>query len=69
MQRGTSTFHAVWMPPSGGLILGMSRTVRSGKAPFEEHLRIDEHDGKLRLQILNRFGDQPITHLAEPGSK
>lgn len=36
-----------WMTPSGGTMLGMSRTVRSGKTAEYEFLQIREVDGSL----------------------
>lgn len=32
----------VWLPPAGGLLLGMSREVREGKKTLFENLRIEE---------------------------
>lgn len=38
-----------WLPEEGGLLLGVSRTVRDGKVREYEFLRIDrDSDGKLR---------------------
>jgi Domain of unknown function (DUF6265) len=36
-----------WMKPSGGTMLGMSRTVRGGRTTEFEFLQIKEVDGKL----------------------
>jgi hypothetical protein len=36
-----------WMTPAGGTMLGMSRTVRSGKTTEHEFLQIREVDGSL----------------------
>lgn len=63
--RGTGVFDETWQAPKGGLMLGMSRTVRGEKATFEEHLRIDVHEGKVRMLILQKFGEKPITFFAE----
>lgn len=63
-QRGESTIDELWLSPSGGTMMGVSRSVRSGKTTFEEHLRIDLHDGKARLMILREFGTAPITLVA-----
>ena len=36
-----------WMAPRGGMMLGMSRTVRDGRAVEWEAIRIEERGGKL----------------------
>ncbi len=36
-----------WLAPGGGMMLGMSRTVRDGKARGWEFTRIQETDGRL----------------------
>jgi hypothetical protein len=37
----------VWLAPAGGIALGMSRTVRDGRFPQWEHLRLEIQDGRL----------------------
>src|SRR5262245_15931283 len=46
-KTATSETEEQWMSPSGGSMLGMSRTVRSGKTVFSEFLRIDEKAGEI----------------------
>jgi len=36
-----------WMAPAGGLMLGMARTVKGGRATQFEQMRIGEQEGKL----------------------
>jgi hypothetical protein len=36
-----------WMQPAGGMMLGMSRTLRDGRTVEYEFLRISEENGKL----------------------
>ncbi len=45
--RGTSSIEERWSPPSGGAMLGVSRTVKSGKMRSFEYLRVVERDGGL----------------------
>lgn len=45
--RGASTvIEEMWLAPRGGLLLGVSRTVRNGRAIDFEHTRIDYVDGR-----------------------
>lgn len=41
-----------WLAPGGGMMLGMSRTVREGKARAYEFTRIQEADGRLTFFAL-----------------
>lgn len=54
--RRTSTIEERWSPPGGGALLGVARTVRSGKMLGFEYLRIVERDGGL-------------VYVAQPGGK
>lgn len=45
--RGSVVFREHWMPPAGGMMLGMSRTTRDDKAVAHEFMRIDAIDGKF----------------------
>lgn len=45
VKRGQSVVEEQWMKPSGGAMLGMSRTVRNGKLAEREFLRIESKDG------------------------
>lgn len=51
--------HEHWMPPLGGLMLGMSRTVVNGVAREHEALRIAVAAG--RLAYIAQPGGQPAT--------
>ena len=45
--RRTSSIEERWSPPSGGALLGVSRTVKGGKMTAFEYLRIVERDAGL----------------------
>lgn len=51
-----------WMAPGGGMMLGMSRTVRPGKTTSFECMRIVEENGKLFY--IAKPSDQPETKFA-----
>jgi len=53
-RRGTRVVQEQWMAPSGGMLLGMSRTVSGDVARAFELLRIVRQDGVL-------------TYIAQPG--
>ena len=44
---GKSLSEEHWMGPAGGMLLGMSRTVRDGKTKFFEFVRIEERGDSL----------------------
>jgi len=46
-RSGQSVTEEQWMPPRGGAMLGMSRTVRDGRLVEYEFLRLFERDGRL----------------------
>jgi hypothetical protein len=47
-QRGpSSVIDELWMPPSGGMLLGASRTVRNGQVVDYEFASITASDGRL----------------------
>lgn len=43
----TLAFHEQWMKPSGGVMLGMSRTVSKGRVMEYEFMRIHEERGEI----------------------
>lgn len=47
MTGGKSVTDEQWMKPSGGMMLGMSRTVTDGKAEWYENTRFVEKDGSV----------------------
>lgn len=53
---GTAIVEEVWLAPKGGLMLGLGRTVRDGKAVDFEFMRIEQQ------------GDS-LVYLASPGGK
>ena len=48
----TRTVDEQWMAPSGGMMLGMGRTVRDGRVLEYEHLRIHERAGRVVYTAL-----------------
>jgi len=54
--EGSSAVEEHWMPPKGGLMLGLGRTVKDGKAVDFEFMRIEQQ------------GDS-LVYLASPGGK
>jgi hypothetical protein len=45
LQRGPELVEEAWLEPRGGLMLGMSRTLRDGNASGFEFMRIEPRDG------------------------
>lgn len=56
LRTPTRVTHEQWMPPLGGMMLGMSRTVVRDMAREWEALRIETKDGV-------------VTYLAQPGGR
>jgi Domain of unknown function (DUF6265) len=48
--RGEATIEEQWMPPRGGTMLGMGRTVRGGKTAEYELVLIKEQSGALAYE-------------------
>ena len=53
---GRDTVEEFWLPPQGGVAIGMSRTLRDGRTAGFEYLRIAEVDGTL-------------SYVAQPGGR
>jgi hypothetical protein len=49
LSRGAETVEEQWLEPSGGLALGLGRTVKNGRATAFEFMRIDHRDGVPRF--------------------
>jgi hypothetical protein len=45
-KKGATATEEHWLPPSGGLMAAVNRTVSDGKPTTFEFLRIEMHDGK-----------------------
>ena len=56
----TASYEEQWMKPAGGMLLGMSRTVRNGRVVAHEFLRIAERDGKI-FYDANPSGQTPAS--------
>lgn len=48
-----------WLPPAGGELLGLNRTIQQDRVVAFEFLRIAEHDGAL--SYLAQPGGRPLT--------
>lgn len=65
--RGELVVEERWLAPRGGLMLGLSRTVRDGRAVAYEFLRISERDAGVILaadpsgQALTEFAATTIS--------
>jgi hypothetical protein len=65
-----TTIEEHWMKPSGGTMLGMSRTVRNGKTTEYEFLQIRETPGQLEY-VAKPSGQPEATFTlktVEPGN-
>lgn len=58
---GGGTTREVWMAPEGDMMVGMSRTVREGRAPGWEHLLLAPRNGVLTYTALP--SGQALTHF------
>ena len=56
--RGQSSIEERWSPPSGGAMLGVSRTVRGDRMVGFEYLRVVERDGGL-VYVAQPGGNPP----------
>lgn len=56
-----------WMGPAGGLMMGMSRTVRGDRLVEFESLRIQAIEGKL-VYTASPSGQAPVEFRADPTS-
>ncbi|MGA9117238.1 MAG: DUF6265 family protein [Bacteroidota bacterium] len=65
---GETVTEEQWMAPSGGVMLGMSRTLREGRAVAWEHLRLEEaENGTLRYAALPSGQEETAFTLTEAG--
>lgn len=56
-------YEEVWLAPRGGVMLGVSRTLREGRAVAHEFLRIGEEDGTL-VYLADPSGQTPTRFTA-----
>lgn len=56
-------YEEVWLAPRGGVMLGVSRTLREGEAVAHEFLRIVEEEGKL-VYLADPSGQTPTRFTA-----
>jgi len=57
-----------WTSPNGGLIVAMGRTVRPGKTPQHEYLRIEAQGDKI-VYLAQPMGRQPTEFKLVPGKE
>jgi hypothetical protein len=50
-QSGDSETEEYWTKPSGGAMLGLSRTVKGGKTIFTEYTQIRDQNGALSMFV------------------
>ena len=58
-----------WTTPAGGLLVGMHKDVREGRAAFFEFLRIEERDGRLCYVASPRGGATTAFCAVEIGDR
>lgn len=56
-------YEEVWLAPRGGVMLGVSRTLREGRAVAHEFLRIGEEEGTL-VYLADPSGQTPTRFTA-----
>jgi uncharacterized protein DUF6265 len=61
LEANGKTVEEHWTAPAGGAMLGMSRTIKSGKMTEFEFLRIEQRDGSL--VYIAQPGGQPPTEF------
>lgn len=66
-KRGTGVMDEIWMPPSGGTMSGMSRTVREGKTTFTEFFQVSEVESKITMRLIQKIGSPAIDFKAIVG--
>jgi hypothetical protein len=64
---GSTETEEVWLAPKGGIMLGVSRTVRDGAATGYELLRLHEAEGRLVLSAYPS-GQRPADFTLSGGS-
>lgn len=62
--RGNGISEETWMPPKGGTMFGVNRTLRDGRTTFREFLQIEEKEGRVSLTISQKLGGPAITLIA-----
>jgi hypothetical protein len=63
-KREDVIFEEAWLPPRGGTICGISRTVKEGKTTFEEYGRIGPTDIGLALTTVHGLGKPVLVYKA-----
>lgn len=60
----------LWLPPAGGLMLGLHRDTAPGRRPFFENLRIDEDAEGVPTYWASPGGGEPVPfRLVEHGDR
>jgi len=60
--RPDAIIEETWLPPRGGTMLGVTRTVRDGKTTFEEYGRIGVTDSGLALSTMLGLGKPVLVY-------
>lgn len=66
-QQGGATVEEQWTAPRGGVMLGLSRSVRDGTARGWEHLLLSVKEGRLTYTALPSGQAETAFPLAEAG--
>lgn len=53
-----STTEEYWTQPSGGTMMGLSRTVAGGKTVFTEYIQMREQDGALTMFVQLKMAEK-----------
>jgi hypothetical protein len=56
-ENGSST-EEIWTAPSGGTMMGLSRTVKNSQTVFTEYMQVREQDGVLTMFVQLRMGEK-----------
>jgi hypothetical protein len=60
VRDGAARIQETWLKPSGGTMIGMSRTVKEGKTASAEFMTIRQDESGLVLQVQVGLGGRPI---------
>ena len=66
-QDGARVVQETWLAPLGGQMLGASQTLREGRPPFHEFMRIEAQDGALAFTATIP-GQPPTTFSLASGT-
>jgi hypothetical protein len=68
LERDGSTTEELWLPPHGGLMIGLGRTRNADETSGFEYLRITDADGAQSF-MAQPYGNPPITFSRTAGGE